>query len=219
MTRNTLYVLLLTALSVSAYAIPSQWTVANGGNGHWYEAVLVTSGITWDNANTSAVAAGGYLVSITSSAENQFAFSLVSDNASYWYFAPESLHMEGVWLGGMQPIGSPEPTGGWRWTSTEPWNYTNWGSEEPSNGAYIEDRLQFFGYDSQPMSYWNDYADSGLVRYGSTTVLPYGYIVEWNQNPIPEPSSILALLSGVVGTAGLALRRKQSRKRWYHSIC
>lgn len=32
-------------------------------------------------------------------------------------------------------------------------------------------------------------------------------------NPIPEPSSLLAVLSGVMGTAGLAWRRNQSRKR------
>ena len=53
-----------------------QWPGSAGGNDHSYEAVLATSGITWDNAYSAAEARGGYLATITSAAENEFVFSL-----------------------------------------------------------------------------------------------------------------------------------------------
>jgi len=48
------------------------------GNGHDYEAVLAPDGITWDAANAAAVASGKHLATITSAAENDFVFSLLS---------------------------------------------------------------------------------------------------------------------------------------------
>ena len=36
------------------------------GNGHWYKAVYAEQGITWDEANRAAIAAGGYLVYLSS---------------------------------------------------------------------------------------------------------------------------------------------------------
>ena len=193
-----LLMLCILVWATSSYAAPTQWTVAEGGNGHWYEAVLMPEGVTWDNANLAATAAGG--------AENDYAFGLVNGNTAFWFFAPECLHMEGPWLGGAQNLGAAEPSGGWRWTNADPWTYAKWGPGEPSNGGGVEDRLQFFGYDRQMMSYWNDYAQNGVVRYGGTTVLPYGYIVEYNV--VPEPSGVLALASGLGGLGVLWRRRR-----------
>ncbi len=35
-------------------AAPVQWSIADGGNGHYYEAVLVPEGISWTDANEIA---------------------------------------------------------------------------------------------------------------------------------------------------------------------
>ena len=45
----------------------SQWSISEGGNGHWY---ALTDHGTWSQANAQAVSAGGYLVVFGSAAEN-----------------------------------------------------------------------------------------------------------------------------------------------------
>src|SRR5205807_5750471 len=37
----------------------TRWPVLLGGNGHYYESVAVTAGITWDAASTAATNRGG----------------------------------------------------------------------------------------------------------------------------------------------------------------
>lgn len=103
-------VILILALSAaSGEGALNQWPVAEGGNGHFYEAVALTTVITWQQASVAAKSAGGYLVTITSQAENDFVFSLI-DDAAYWN---PSFNLRGPWIGGFQQIRSPEPDGGW----------------------------------------------------------------------------------------------------------
>lgn len=66
------------------FARKVEWPAIDGGNGHYYEAVPTPNGITWIAANASAKALGGYLVSITSEAENRFVFSLIAGDDRYW---------------------------------------------------------------------------------------------------------------------------------------
>src|SRR5437016_580806 len=90
------------------------WPVAAGGNGHIYEAVAVSGSIGWPQASAAAVAAGGYLATVTSPSENAFVFSLINHPA---FWVPNSNH--GPWLGGQQKPGSAEPAGGWTWVTGE----------------------------------------------------------------------------------------------------
>ena len=62
------------ALAPAAGAQGSPWKHPDGTT-HWYEAVAAPGGVAWDAANSAANAAGGYLVTITSAAENDFVFS------------------------------------------------------------------------------------------------------------------------------------------------
>ena len=99
-----------------------QWRVEDGGNGHWYMATSDTVSDFW-LAQASAEAAGGHLVTLTSAEENQFISQL----------APGDFL-----LGGYQDLDSPEyaePNGGWRWVTSEAWQYTAWQSGEPQNGG------------------------------------------------------------------------------------
>ena len=177
-----------------------QWTAGAGGNGHYYQLVAVPGGISWSSASTAAQAAGGYLATLTSSAENSFVYTnLASLNATAW-FIDTSGNSEGPWLGGFQPNGSTEPSGGWSWVTGETWSFTQWNSGEPNNfNGVSEDSLQFFGTGSSMNSNWNDAANAVAGR---------GYIIEYNTSPIPEPADTALLLAGLA--AGfLAWRRRR----------
>jgi hypothetical protein len=158
----------------SASAAPSVWTIASGGNGHAYEAVSAGTGISWDDAKAAAISKGGTLATITSAEENSFVFAL-TDSTTYWYPFSDTAAI-GPWLGGFQPDGSPEPAGGWKWVTGEPFVYTNWAAGQPDNFS-AEDHLQFYGNVGRTPT-WNDLQANGGV-------LPTSYVVEY----VPEPAS------------------------------
>ena len=142
-----------TALSWISYrpfggitASVTQWSIADGGNGHWYE--YISTGRAWDAARNDAEARGGYLATVTSLAENTFLNALYPSSA-----AP--------WMGGYQDKTASnyvEPTGGWRWVTGEAWSYTNWNSGEPNNGYGTE-------HYAQTGTKWNDAAGSNTLPY------------------------------------------------------
>ncbi|MCX6668210.1 MAG: lectin-like protein [Methanothrix sp.] len=148
-----------------------EWPISAGGNGHYYEAVLVPEGISWDDAEAAAEAKGGHLVTITSEAENEFVYNLVAGDDRYWFVSSSSNNGIGPLLGGYQPEGSPEPAGGWTWITGEPFSYTNWATGTPDNFEG-ENRLDFLGSKTLKSPGWND-----LPHDWSG---PKGYIVEWD---------------------------------------
>ena len=173
-----------------------EWKVSDGGNGHSYEVVAAPAGITWQQARDAAVARGGNLATITCSAEDQFVYNLASQNDAAWTFHSEWGN--GPWLGGFQPTGSPEPAGGWQWVTGEPWSYANWAPGTPNDDSGLEDSLHYGGIPyTLKSSQWNDISHDSLVN---------GYVIEFN--PVPEPSSLLALLCGVGGLSGMIRRRR-----------
>ncbi len=161
----------------NSFAIPLEaieWPISEGGNGHYYMAVLVPEGITWDDAFTATTEVGGYLATITSQEENDFVYSLIIDKYAFWYI-DDYGNSEGPWLGGHQPPCSPEPWCGWRWVTEEPFNYTNWGPYSPNNWGGDESRLCFFGYRTDEGGpQWN-------YVHNSSHLL--GYIVEFSDFP------------------------------------
>lgn len=175
-----------------ASAAPIQYI----GTGHYYEVVLVPEGIDWQTASDAANAMGGYLATTTSPGENAFVFSLVALSENYWTPGRGTTSV-GPWLGGFQPDGSPEPSGGWQWVTGEPWAYTNWSANEPNNLLHegYENRLH---YGPVHMDWtWND-------LYESDPIAPHGYVVEY----IPEPAALSLLVIGVVGALGNRYRKR-----------
>ncbi len=85
--------------------------------------------------------------------------------------------------------------------------YTNWGPGEPNNAAYIanEDRMCLFGENQLIGPYWDDMPSEIMIGVS----VPKGYIVEYNTNPIPEPSTLVLLGMGAVGLATYAWRRRK----------
>jgi autotransporter-associated beta strand protein len=128
-------------LEVRSMLAAVQWTLASGGNGHWYE--VMPQSMTWDQAKSQAESRGGYLATVTSTSEQAFVQTLTNGSA---------------WIGGYQDttsIAYSEPAGAWKWVTGEPFTYTNWHLPgEPSNTGSSEHHLQIYGTSFQQK--WND---------------------------------------------------------------
>jgi hypothetical protein len=167
-----LFVIIL-VLATRTEAIPSHW------NGNSYELVLATD-ISWDDANAAANARGGHLATITSAEENAFVVSL----------APYSTILEGAWLGGRSPEGwlvGPE--------AGNDFLYNNFQPEENPGYAW----MFFASLSMYPRGGWGDDVD-GISDSGNPI---RGYFIEYEKGlPVPEPSTILLLILGVIGLVG-----------------
>ena len=169
----------LLCLGTLAQAVPVQWA----GNGHWYERADVQ--INWWNAKTAAENQSGYLATITSAQEQAFLVASMGGDQARDH-----------WFGAYQ---NPSPGGAWTWITGEPWSYSNWASWEP-DGPWNGNPSSMFWYGGleRPLGLWADNTCDWVMD---------GYIVEWNTNPVPEPSSTIALGSGILALAGMIRRR------------
>ena len=150
------------------------WPVADGGNGHFYQAVCAPDGINWADAQAWAVAQGGYLATLGSAAENDFVFKLIDDPKFWWNNAGNS---SGPWLGGWQPAGSPEPDDGWQWLNREgAFAYTNWAANEPDDNGAGQDRLNFYG--------WGPDNRQPTLDDEAGTLPMHGFVVEYDSPPV-----------------------------------
>jgi len=192
----------LLSLSSNVFALPTPF------NGHEYE-VIILPDISWSAAQTNAqsLGSGWDLAAITSASEQAFINSLIIP-------ATNPTGVVQYWVGGFQTPGSDEPGGNWQWINGEGqfWNngpltgvYSNWGLGEPNNNTGLNhpsgqnhlalDNRYGWGWDD------NDQYVIGYVR---------GYVAE-RSNPVPEPSTLLFLCSGLC-LAGVGLLRKRFRK-------
>jgi hypothetical protein len=158
-----------------------QWRVEDGGNGHWYALVIPTGdSLSWETARISAEATGGHLATLTSSAENDFAFSVANSPTGWVVLNTIPPYCFGPWLGGYQPRNAIEPAGGWQWVTDEVWDWTNWWtpSNEPNDGCGGgEDYLHWLGQSvTTPQSSWND---TGFPDPCSSAS-PISYVIEWS---------------------------------------
>lgn len=169
-------------LAATASAQIVQWTTASGGNGHYYEAVLVPSGISWTQARNAAQSRGGYLATPTSAAENNFVFQRINQ-PQYWNQEPAGGSNLGPWLGAYQTFDNGStPSANWVWVTGEPWSYTNWYSGEPNNFLGSgEDYLSFkcHGTANCRSSGWNDLPDA-ISTFGTAVK---AYVIEYDALP------------------------------------
>ena len=90
--------------------------VTNEDNGHCYR--INDSSLTFAAARDACSAAGGYLVSVTSEAEDDFVHALL-----------EADH----WLGASDGRGdASEGVGSYTWLSGDEWDYSNWVDGQPN---------------------------------------------------------------------------------------
>ena len=181
----------LTASFVREHTL-TEWPVSEGGNGHVYEIVIVSSGITWQNAKTAAEARGGYLATATSDAENRFIHSLADTNDAAW---TRSGWVSGPWLGGFQPPNTTPADAGWEWVTGEHWEFTSWflAGGEPND----------FGGDERYIAYWHNQGNQSAAfnwNDSSDEATSNGYVVEYNQQPRSEKTLSLAVTPQQGGT-------------------
>lgn len=181
-------------LQAQPFTLPS-------GATHWYQVVyLPDGGVNWVQARALAEQRGGYLVSFHSQEENDFAFSLVTDEKYWWKFDHGSLddgtplyNLSGPFIGGFQPDGSPQPDGGWRWASGEPMSWINWQKEGLDIGIHIapdnqpnnnngNQNVMAFGEVDEVASYWSDVPHL-KGTYGTTLPQAFGFIIEYVAQP------------------------------------
>jgi hypothetical protein len=189
-TRIGLASLLLLAGSLTSYGQTLVWPTASGGNGHKYQ-VFNVGGLTWFSANSFALEVGGHLATITSAEENQFITSVLNlepNNEGLFY-----------WVGGVQPLDSVEPEGGWTWVTGEPFSYSNWNDGEPNNQGGGEDRIHLWNSTNADGRTWNDEP--------SESSTPTGFIVEFGPVAVPEPETY-------AGCAAVALAGFAGWRRW-----
>ena len=161
-----------------------EWRVEDGGNGHWYQVVIGTNDITWIESRSLSEQRGGYLATPTSAAENQWLHSRVVAH-------PAAFSTHGPWLGGYRN------KQGWNWVTGEPWAFTAWTPENPSNDGMS---MGYWEFSNPSSASWNDAPESNLmisfvVEYSadcnSDGIVDYGQIragelVDVNANNIPD---------------------------------
>jgi hypothetical protein len=170
-------------------ATAREWSVENGGNGHRYEFVEIGERENdWRLMFDHVQEGGGYLVSVHSTAEQEFLTSFVPSNKTRL-------------IGLIQPSGSAEPEGGWRWMSGEPLTFSNWQNGEPNNGGGINlrgfENLVGLSRDGE----WNDIhggLKAYIVEYPSVPVI-YRNLT----NTVVSGYEIAALRAGVAGKGPL----------------
>ena len=168
-----------------AIAAPIQWTVASGGNDHWYE--LVQTATDWGAARAAALASSfggqqGYLATITSAAENTFVASTVAAGLLV-YVGGSDAAVEGQW----RWVDGPE--------AGQLFSYTNWNPGEPNDaGGESSLHVNFSG----PLG-WND------INAGNA----YAFVVEYNAAPtsVSAPATLALVLPALLAAAWASRRR------------
>ncbi|WP_116132367.1 lectin-like protein [Tropicimonas sp. IMCC34043] len=176
----------------SVSAIPVQWTVEEGGNGHWYD--FVPSWGSYSTALNAAAASeydgmSGYLVTITSAEENAFVRGIAKfyGSSPTVYIAASDSASEGNWSWQAGP------------EEGENLSYTNWSrrglaSWPGANYALMDRSSGWFSGDS---------------TYGAT------YVIEYSTNDMPAvplPATGMLMFGGL-GVAFVAERLMRRRRR------
>ncbi|MGN0464705.1 MAG: lectin-like protein [Acutalibacteraceae bacterium] len=142
-------------------------------NGHYYQ--VYDNSMTWTEAKEYCEKLGGHLVTITSIEENNYIKDLVVSNGkknAYWLGASDS-----------------ETEGVWKWVTGEPFEFSDWGTGEPSQDGeenYLELLVNALNYSLK----WNDSNLNG--GGGMVSLQNHGFICEWDGSSKPggsEPGS------------------------------
>ena len=193
----------MTIMAAQAQAL--SWSSTFAPTGTQY--AIVNNFLSWESAKTEATAAGGWLATITSEAENDFVLGLGLMNfADYSTFGTEYMYSFGYWIGGSRAGTS----GDFTWENGEgtfpetvsSTPYTNWLKPYDPNGQ------MYVSYAQRTLLSTGE-VEVGWVDDNSPTGFIYtGYIIE--RAAVPEPGTMLLFGTGIAGIIG-AIRRRNKK--------
>ena len=207
--QNLIHTAVVTLFAASAAQAQQavQWSVTDGGNGHWYQWLQRVPGRDWSGWRAYAEGIGGHLATVTTSAENWFVTGPLVFQGSQ-----ASINGGSAFIGAFQPSGSGEPDGDWQWVTGEPFvlDPSQWRSlEDCCGGSYCnndgEDAAALWSWagdleDPLAERKWNDVGkcldwwgaviewsadcnSDGIVDYGQCRD---GTLPDYNGNNIPD---------------------------------
>jgi hypothetical protein len=200
-------------LGHSATALGTE-AVFDPADGFWYKPVLAPTGITWTAAEADAVAAGGYLASPNSAAENNFVFSLV-DTDAYWTGLSVHQDILGPWLGAFASNDTNGSDATWHWENGVSFSFAPWGPNQPDGypGDLPNQAVDYYAF-ANIGSTWGDTPQDGVAGFS----LPQGYVIQYNTDPNGSGSNIVPLpeagksgLVVLVGLLGIGIFRAQRK--------
>lgn len=173
-----------------------QWTVEQGGNGHWYGVIATKRPwVSQDSVARTLVQDGqtGYLATVTSAAENQFIVDYVIKDVQSDGILDEYY------------LGLHRTSGVFRWITGEFSLFTNWDSGEP-NGDGTAACMWGWDYaarqdpDLRRLGKWNDVPDDTLY---AGNIHQLWAIVEWGETNVnPSNDTLINLIQWPMSTGG-----------------
>ena len=119
--------------------IPGFWYMGSFNGHHYY---CSTETATWNTANSTCIANGGNLASISSAGENAFLANI--------------LTLQSAWIGGSDIANE----GTFIWSDNTPFNYQNWYPNQPNNFNGQQHAIELLNNGQ-----WNDQYPNVLLEY------------------------------------------------------
>ena len=175
------------SLSIAGINEAQAAVFTNPDNGHKY--LLTETKGTWTEAQQQAVNAGGNLVTINDSAEQNWLQSVFGSMGTLWIGLTDTAQ-----------------EGNFEWVSGQNLTYTNWFAGEPNNstnGGRSPGGENYTAMYGGRGGGWNDLPNAGPGFSATKGIIEI--------ESVPEPASILGLIA--VGAFGTVSTIKQKKKQ------
>ena len=197
-----------------------QWTTSEGGNGHWYQVIVLGQGTTTEKL-AYARTVGADLASLVTPEEFDFAAFTVCDSPTYWIEDENGCLCGGPAIGGYRA-----PESDFSWLDGSVWDYSPWHGGNPdgaSSDAQLVRLWDYFGnrrfvdhrllgetgadIQSVLLEWSSDCNGDGIVDYGQ---ILDGSLMDQDGNGVPDGCAEVACCIGSTCIFSTALSCEQA---------